>query len=78
MVDWATLVKNRTPAVSVTNSAHMLECMKTVQEKYPNAQIAEVPKEGWQLKDGDTAMSEINNSHYACWAEVAEAMRESS
>lgn len=75
MTDWSTLIKNRQPAVSVTNSAHLLECVQKVMEKYPAAVIEKVDG-GWQLSIDGMVVSGVHNSHYACWAEVMEAMRE--
>lgn len=76
MTDWATLVKNRTPAVSVRNSGHMVKCMETVQNEFPKAQIVMVKPGQWQLQIDGQPMSGMHNSHYACWADAKEAMNE--
>lgn len=77
MTSWAELLKNRRPMVSVSNSAHLLECVKEVRGKYPAAVIQEVTPGSWRLMLDVQALSNEHNSHYACWAEAREVMNES-
>lgn len=75
MTTWEELLKNRKPVASLQNSAHMLECMAKVREKFPDAEIQEVGKQSWRLVAGDQPLSNAYNSHYKCWQEALEVMR---
>jgi hypothetical protein len=75
MTTWEELLKGRKLVQSQLNSAHMMECMKKVREKYPEAKIVEAGKGLWRLVNGDEALSNPHNSHYACWMEAEEVMR---
>lgn len=74
MTSWNELVANRKPMRSLVNSAHMLECVKIVQEKYPNATIEQVRPDAWRLVSDGKPLSGEHPAHYACWAEAREAM----
>ena len=78
-IPWSELLKNRHPMASTINSAHMLECMRIVQAKYPDAKIVDLGKDSklWRLELDGEAISNPHNSHYACWIEVREMIDES-
>lgn len=76
MTSWEDLLNKRRPIASVSNSAHMLECMNAVLGKYPKAQIC-TENGMFKLVNESLAMSNYHNSHYACWIEAREAMNES-
>jgi hypothetical protein len=75
MPTWEELLKNRKEIKSLRNSTHMLECMKIVTKKYQKAEIVEDGKGQWRLVNGDEALSNSHDSHYACWMEAREVMR---
>ena len=66
------LLKNRTPIRHLANSAHMMECIARVKEKYPDAEIVEIKGKHimWKLMNGSVQLSNEHNSHYACWLEA--------
>jgi hypothetical protein len=70
VISWEELQNNRRPIVPLFNSAHMLDCIKKVMAKYPNAKI-ETVEDGklWKLANGGEDLSHPHNSHYACWIE---------
>lgn len=74
MPTWEELLKNRKPIPSLVNSAHLLECVKLVKEKYPTAVIEELDKGWWRLVSDGVALSNKHNSHYACWSEARELL----
>lgn len=52
----------------------MLECVKVVKEKHPNAQIEPVAENAllWHLMEDGQELSNAHSSHYACWMEARE------
>lgn len=70
-IPWEKLLNNRTQMPSLRHSAHMLECIAKVKNKFPKAEIVEVREQLWRLQSGDQVLSHIYNSHYACWSEAA-------
>jgi hypothetical protein len=73
-IPWSELLKNRTPMVSVMNSAHMLECVDIVRAKFPMAVIEEAGKGLWRVVSEGEAISNPHSSHYECWIEARELM----
>jgi hypothetical protein len=75
---WEELLKNRAPMPPLRNSAHMLMCRAAVKGKFPVADIVQVTKDSWQLRNGAVNLSNPHNSHYACWAEAYDVMGQAS
>ena len=73
MPTWDELVKNRSKMPSLRHSGHMLECMRLVQAKHPEAQIAAVGDK-WKLVEMGVDLSNEHTSQYACWAEARKIM----
>jgi hypothetical protein len=71
MPTWEELLKNRTVIPSVRNSGHMLECVRIVKERHPNARIVTVADgKQWQLAEDGKYLSNPRPSHYECWLEA--------
>lgn len=69
-------MKGRKILTSLGSSAHMMECRAQVLEKYPDAKLGSSDGRSFVLKNGAQTLTNPHPSHYECWVEAAEILRE--
>ena len=65
-IPWETLLKNRTKLRSGRNSGMLIDAMKFVITKYPDAKLVQINPGEWQAEAEGHTISNPHNAHIDC------------